>query len=45
LSTVAFHENRLRGKDMSIFRFGSRLPADFLQELVLAGFRIVSLER
>lgn len=44
LSTVAFHENRLRGKDMSIFRFGTRLPSGFLQELVLAGFRIVSLE-
>ncbi|MGH7874767.1 MAG: CBS domain-containing protein [Candidatus Binatia bacterium] len=45
LSTVAFHENRLRGKDMSIFRFGARLPAGFLQELATAGFRIVSLER
>ena len=45
LSTVAFNENRLRGKDMSIFRFGGRLPAGFLQEIATAGFRIVSLER
>jgi acetoin utilization protein AcuB len=44
LSTVSFHENRLRGKDLSIFRFGSRLPAALLQELAKAGFRIVSLE-
>lgn len=44
LSLVSFHENRLRGKDLSIFRFGSRLPAGFLQEITKAGYRIVSLE-
>jgi len=44
LSLVSFHENRLRGKDLSIFRFGGRLPAGFLQEITKAGYRIVSLE-
>jgi len=44
LSMVSFHENRLRGKDLSIFRFGSRLPAGFLQEITKAGYRIVSVE-
>ena len=44
LSMVSFHENRLRGKDLSIFRFGNRLPAGFLQEITKAGYRIVSLE-
>jgi len=43
LSMVSFHENRLRGKDLSIFRFGSRLPAGFLQEITKVGFRIVSV--
>ena len=44
LSMVSFHENRLRGLDMTIFRFGKRLPAGFLQEISKAGYRIVSLE-
>ena len=44
LSMVSFHENRLRGKDLTIFRFGNRLPAGFLQEIAKAGYRIVSLE-
>ena len=44
LSMVSFHENRLRGKDLTIFRFASRLPAGFLQEITKAGYRIVSLE-
>ena len=44
LSMVSFHENRLRAQDMTIFRFGNRLPAGFLQEIPKAGFRIVSLE-
>jgi acetoin utilization protein AcuB len=43
LSILSFQENRLRGKDMSIFRFGSRLPAGFLQEVTKVGFRIVSV--
>jgi hypothetical protein len=43
LSILAFHENRLKGKDMSIFRFGSKLPAGFLQEIVEQGLRIVSV--
>lgn len=44
MSMVSFHESRLRGKDLSIFRFGSRLPAGFLQEITKVGFRIVSVE-
>lgn len=44
LSMVSFHENRLRGKDLTIFRFGNRLPVGFLQEIAQAGYRIVSLE-
>jgi acetoin utilization protein AcuB len=44
LSMVSFHENRLRGKDLSIFRFASRLPPGILQELAKLGFRVVSVE-
>ncbi len=44
LSMVSFHENRLRGKDLSIFRFASRLPAGFLQEITKLGYRVVSVE-
>jgi acetoin utilization protein AcuB len=44
LSMLSFHENRLRGRDLSIFRFGKRPPAGFLQEITKAGYRIVSVE-
>jgi acetoin utilization protein AcuB len=44
LSMLSFHENRLRGRDLSIFRFDKRLPAGFLQEITKAGYRIVSVE-
>jgi acetoin utilization protein AcuB len=44
LSIIWFHENRLRGQDMAIVRFGNRLPSAFLQEITKSGFRIVSLE-
>lgn len=44
LSTVSFHENRVRGKDMSIFRFGSRLPSGFAHDLAKEGFRIINLD-
>jgi acetoin utilization protein AcuB len=44
LSVISFHENRLRGKDMTIFRFANRLPAGFLQEIARAGFRLVTVE-
>lgn len=43
LSMLSFHENRLKGKDMSVFRFAGRLPAGFLQEIARLGFRIVSV--
>jgi acetoin utilization protein AcuB len=45
LSLFSFQENRLKRKDMSIFRFGGRLPSGFLQELAALGFRIVSVQR
>jgi acetoin utilization protein AcuB len=45
LSLFSFHENRLKRRDMSIFRFGGRLPSGFLQEIASLGFRIVSVER
>ena len=41
-SMLSFHENHLKGRDMSIFRFGGRLPPGFLQEIAKLGFRIVS---
>jgi len=44
LSIIWFHENRLRGHDMAICRFGNRLPSAFLQEITQSGFRIVSIE-
>lgn len=44
LSLLSFNENRLRGKDMSIFRFASSLPAGFLQQINQAGYRVVSVE-
>jgi acetoin utilization protein AcuB len=43
LSMLSFHQNRLKGRDLSIFRFGARLPAGFLQEIAKLGFRIVSV--
>jgi predicted transcriptional regulator len=45
LSVFSFQENRLKRRDMSIFRFGGRLPSGFLQEIAALGFRIVSVER
>jgi acetoin utilization protein AcuB len=42
-SMLSFHENHLKGRDMSIFRFGGRLPSGFLQEIAKLGFRIVSV--
>jgi acetoin utilization protein AcuB len=42
MSILSFHENRLRDQDLSIFRFGSRLPAGFVQDLAELGFRIVT---
>lgn len=44
LSMFSFHENRLRGKDLSVFRFAGRLPAGFLQEITTLGYRVVSVE-
>jgi hypothetical protein len=43
LSMMSFHENRLKRKDMSVFRFGKRLPAAFLNGIAKLGFRIVSV--
>jgi CBS domain-containing protein len=43
LSMMSFHENRLRRRDMSIFRFDGRLPAGFLQEIGALGYRVVSV--
>ena len=43
LSMLSFHENRLKGRDLSIFRFGGRLPPGFLNEIARLGFRIVSV--
>jgi acetoin utilization protein AcuB len=45
LSLFSFQENRLKRRDMSIFRFGGRLPSGFLQQIAALGFRIVSVER
>jgi acetoin utilization protein AcuB len=45
LSLFSFRENRLKRRDMSIFRFGGRLPPGFLHEIASRGFRIVSVER
>jgi acetoin utilization protein AcuB len=42
MSILSFHENRLRDQDLSIFRFGSRLPPGFLQDLAKLGFRVVT---
>jgi acetoin utilization protein AcuB len=42
MSILSFHENRLRDQDLSIFRFGSRLPAEFLREVAELGFRVVT---
>lgn len=44
LSLFSFRENRLKRKDMSIFRFGGRLPIGFIQQIAALGFRIVSVE-
>jgi acetoin utilization protein AcuB len=42
MSILSFHENRLRDQDLSIFRFGSRLPAGFVQDLAELGFRVIT---
>jgi acetoin utilization protein AcuB len=44
LSMMAFHENRLRRRDMSIFRFDGRLPSGFVAEMAAQGYRVVSVE-
>src|SRR5258706_4019693 len=38
LSMMSFHENRLRRRDMSIFRFKGRLPSGFVQEMAALGY-------
>jgi acetoin utilization protein AcuB len=43
LSMMAFHENRLRRRDMSIFRFDGRLPSAFVAEMAALGYRVVSV--
>ena len=43
LSMMAFHENRLRRRDMSIFRFDGRLPSVFVAEMAAPGYRVVSV--
>lgn len=43
LSMVSFHENRLRRRDMSIFRFHGRLPKGFIPAMAAAGYRVVSV--
>jgi len=42
MSILSFHENRLRDQDVSIFRFGGRLPPGFNQDLAELGFRVVT---
>jgi acetoin utilization protein AcuB len=42
MSILSFHENRLRNQDLSIFRFGNRLPSEFLQDIAELGFRVVT---
>jgi acetoin utilization protein AcuB len=42
LSILSFHENRLRDQDLSIFRFASRLPSEFLHDIAELGFRVVT---
>ena len=44
LSMMAFHENRLRRRDMSIFRFDGRLASGFVAEMAALGYRVVSVE-
>ena len=43
LSLMSFHENRLRRRDMSIFRFAGRLPKGFIPAMAAAGYRVVSV--
>jgi len=45
LSMLCFRENRLKGKDLSIFRFDGRIPAGFIQDLAWLGYRVVSVQR
>jgi acetoin utilization protein AcuB len=45
LSIMSFHENRVRGKDLSTFRFAKKLPAGFVQQICQLGFRVVSVGR
>jgi hypothetical protein len=40
---MSFHENRLRRRDMSIFRFDGRLPSGFVAEMAALGHRVVSV--
>ena len=44
LSMMSFHENRLRRRDMSIFRFDGRLPSGFVAAMAALGYRVVSVE-
>ena len=43
LSLMSFHENRLRRRDMSIFRFAGKLPKGFIPAMATAGYRVVSV--
>lgn len=43
LSMMSFHENRLRRRDMSIFRFHGRLAKGFIPAMAAAGYRVVSV--
>jgi CBS domain-containing protein len=43
LSMMSFHENRLRRRDMSIFRFDGRLLSGFVAEMAALGYRVVSV--
>lgn len=45
LSLFSFQENRLKRRELSIFRFDGSLPAGFLQEIAALGVRIVSVVR
>jgi acetoin utilization protein AcuB len=43
LTIMSFHENRLRRRDMSIFRFDGRLPSGFIAAMAALGYRVVSV--
>lgn len=42
LSIMAYQENRLRRRDMTIFRFAGRFPKGFIPAMAAAGFRVVT---